>query len=122
MLVLLLVTLLFGLQSLVLSTALANDINHSFSAAEHQNSETGISSFHDGCSAKSAPAPFDLLEPPPVAASSAPHPDLILYAWVATLPLVFTDSAPPRIVHPFAPPPATAGYATPVFRQDVLLI
>ncbi len=119
--VFLMMTLLFGLQSVAISAANSNDISHSFSAVEHQDT-AGISTHHEGCSAKNSSVPLDLPESVPLVGSYSAQPDLPVYYWAATLTFDFAVSALLAVTQFSPPSPETAPYSTPVFRQDVLLI
>lgn len=120
--VLLMMTLLFGLQSVAISAAISNDINHAFSAVEHQDTQTGISTYHDGCSAKNSLGPLDLLESIPLAGTSSTLTDVPAYHWVATLSIEFAVADQPTVSLFFPPSPPNAAYTTPILLKDILLI
>lgn len=119
--VLLMMTLMFGLQSVAISVAITNDIVHTFSAVEHQDTQ-GISTYHEGCSAKKLPAPLALLESAPLAVTYSTQPDHPVYHWIKTLTSEFAVSDPLAITLFLPPVPQRLAYPTPVFRKDILLI
>lgn len=113
---------LFGFQSIAVATSLSNNISHTLSVAEHQGVQGGVSTDHEGCSAKRSSVPLDLSESLPLTNTLSMQPDLPTYHWIATLAIEF-GVADVAVWNQFlSPPPESSAYYTPIFRKDILLI